>query len=115
MQRLTEFGARERPASPRRLILRLVMLDLTHDFFKKLADSLDDPVVGKDTVHEVERPLNDEEQGATGRESPDPAALCLLRNMFLLLDQWDRTMHKGFDQSQDSSETCAITVDLKSP
>ena len=89
------------------------MLDLTQDFFEKLADSFDDsPAHGK-TAHEIELKLNDE-KGTTGGESLDPAALCSLRNMFLLLDDWDRTMHKVSDQSQDSSETCTITVDLKS-
>jgi hypothetical protein len=89
----TEVGARERPASPRRLVLRLVMLDLTHDFFKKLADSLDDSPAREKAVHEIELPLNDEKQGTTGGEPIDPAALCQLRNMFLLLDEWDHTIH----------------------
>ena len=90
------------------------MLDLTQDFFKRLADSLDDSPACREATHEIELTLTDENQGTTGGESLDPAALCLLRNMFLLLDEWDRTMHKGFDQSQDSSETCAIAIDLKS-
>jgi len=91
------------------------MLDLTHDFFKKLADSLDDSPACHKMVHEVELPFNDEKQGTTGGESLDPTALCSFRNMFLLLDEWDRTMHKVSDQSQDSSEMCEIAVDLKSP
>jgi hypothetical protein len=90
------------------------MLDLTHDFFKKLADSPDDSPACREATHEIEQTLTDENQGTTGEESLDPAALCSLRNMFLLLDEWDRTMQKVSDQSQDSSETCAITVDLKS-
>lgn len=93
MPRLTELGARERPASPRRLVLRLVMLDLTQDFFKKLADSLDDPPACGKAAHEVELALTDKNQGTTGGESLDSTALRSLRNMFLLLDQWDRTMH----------------------
>jgi len=101
--------------SPRRLVLRLVMLDLTEDFFKKLAESLDDSPAHEKTAHEIELKLNDEKQAATGGESLDSAALCLLRNMFLLLDDWHRTMQKVCDQPEDSSETCAITVDLKSP
>ena len=110
----TELGARERPASPRRLILRLVMYDLTHDFFKKLADSLDHSPACEKAVHAIELPLNDEKQETTGGEPIDPAALCQLRTMFLLLDEWDHTMQRVSDQSQDFSETCAITVDLKS-
>lgn len=106
MQRLTELGDRKRPASPRRLTLRLVMLDLTQDFFKKLADSPDDSLSRDKTVHEIELPLNDEKQGTTGGESLDFAALCQLRNMFLLLDEWDRTMQEVSDQFHESSESC---------
>jgi len=115
MQRLTELGARDRPASSRRLVLRLVMYDLTQDLLKKLADSPDDSLSRDKTAREIELPLNDEKQRTTGGESLDPAALCSLRNMFLLLDEWDCTMHKVSDQSQDSSEMCEIAVDLKSP
>lgn len=114
MPRLTERGSRERPVSPRRLVLRLVMLDLTQDFFKKLAESLDDSPAHEKTAHEIELKLNDEKQATTGGESLDSAALCSLRNMFLLLDDWDRTMQEVSDQSQESSESYEITVDLKS-
>lgn len=114
MPRLTDLGARDKPASPRRLVLRFVMLDLTQDFFKKLADYPDVSPACREATHEIELTLTDENQGTTGGESLDPTALRSLRNMFLLLDEWDHTIQTVSDQSQDSSETRAITVDLKS-
>lgn len=43
MPRHIQFGARKRTASPRRLVLRVFMLDLSQGFFKTLAGSFDDP------------------------------------------------------------------------
>ena len=95
MPRHIQFGARKTSASPRRLVLRSVMLDLTNGFFKKLADSFDDPPFQEQRLRAVQTfdlPLAEEKQETTERESLDAAAISSLRDMFLLLDDWDRNL-----------------------
>ncbi len=95
MPRHIQFGARKTSASPRRLVLRFVMRDLTNGFFKKLADPFDDPPFQEQrlrAVQTIDLPLGEEKQETIGRESLDAAAISALRDMFLLLDDWDHNL-----------------------
>ncbi len=97
MPRHIQFGARKASASPRRLVLRLVMLDLTNGFFKKLADSFDDPPFQEQrsrAVQTFDLPLAEEKQETTGGENLNATALSSFRNLFLLLDDWDRNLRE---------------------
>ncbi len=114
MPRHTQFGVRRSTASPRRLVLRLVMLDLSNGFFKKLADSFDDPSSQEQkvrTTQTFELPLTEEGQETTGGATLDAAAICSLRSMFLLLDEWDRKLQRR--KTEKSSEKCGISIDTK--
>ena len=114
MPRHTQFGVRRSTASPRRLVLRLVMLDLSQGFFKKLADSFDAPPSHEQkarTTQTFELPLTEERQETTGGATLDAAAIGSLRSMFLLLDEWDRTLQER--KSENSSEECEISIDTK--
>lgn len=68
MPRHPQFDVRRRTASPRRLVLRLVMLDLSNGFFRKLADSFDE-VSDKEQTHSstqtFELPLTETKQETT--------------------------------------------------
>jgi hypothetical protein len=95
MPRHIQFGARKASASPRRLVLRLVMFDLGNGFLKKLADSFDDPPVQDQSPRAVQTfdlPLHEEMQETTGGETLNTAAISSFRNMFRLLDDWDRNL-----------------------
>ncbi len=114
MPRHTQFGVRRSTASPRRLVLRLVMLDLSQGFFKKLADSFDDPPLQEQescVTQTFELPLTEEEQETTGAVTLDASAVCSLRSMFLLLDEWDRALQGA--KTENSSEECEISIDTK--
>ena len=115
MPRHTQLGMRRSTASPRRLVLRLVMFDLSQGFFKKLADSFDDPPLPEHkagTTQTFELPLAEEKQETTGGATLDAAAIGSLRCMFLLLDEWDRKLHTE-KTNENSSEQCEILVDTK--
>lgn len=95
MPRHIQFGARKASASPRRLVLRLFMFDLGDGFFKKLAESFDDPPFHDQSPRAIQTfdlPLAEEKQETTGGGSLNAAAISSLRNMFLLLDDWDRNL-----------------------
>jgi hypothetical protein len=97
MPRHTQFGMRKSTASPRRLVLRLVMLDLSNGFFKKLADSFDDSSLQEQQsriTQTFELPLTEEKQETTEGVTLDASAVCSLRSMFLLLDEWDRELER---------------------
>ncbi len=114
MPRHTQLGVRRSTASPRRLVLRLVMLDLSQGFFKKLADSFDDAPLQEQkprSTQECELSLTEEKQETTGGTTLDAASICSLRSMFLLLDEWDRALLKG--KTEKSSEECGISIDTK--
>jgi hypothetical protein len=90
------------------------MLDLSQGFFKRLAESFEDPVARNEGVRPtqtIELPLTEEMQETTGREKLDTADLRSLRKMFLLLDEWDRAMQEAPHGTQNSSEECEIAVD----
>ncbi|HEV3481442.1 MAG TPA: hypothetical protein VGR97_03850 [Candidatus Acidoferrales bacterium] len=115
MPRHIQFGARKRTASPRRLVLRLVMLDLSQGFFKKLADSFDDAPLQEQkarTTQTFELPLTEEQQQTTGGATLDAASIRSLRSMFLLLDEWDRKLSTE-RTDENSSRQCEILVDTK--
>src|SRR6185437_2022174 len=114
MPRHTQFGVRKRTASPRRLVLRLVMLDLSNGFFKKLADSFDDsssPEQRVPATQTFELPLTEEKQETTAGATLDAAAIGSLRSMFLLLDEWDRELERR--KAEKSSGECEISIDTK--
>ena len=115
MPRHTQLGVRRSTASPRRLVLRLVMLDLSNGFFKKLAESFDDPSLPEQkarTTQTYELPLVEEKQETTGAATLDAASIRSLRSMFLLLDEWDRKLHTE-KTNENSSNQCEILVDTK--
>ncbi|HKV78507.1 MAG TPA: hypothetical protein VJP02_10220 [Candidatus Sulfotelmatobacter sp.] len=114
MPRHSQFGVRKSIASPRRLVLRLVMFDLSQGFFKKLADSFDDSPFDEQRPHTtqtLELPLTEERQETTGEATLDAAAIHSLRSMFLLLDDWDRTLQTR--RTEKSFENCEISIDTK--
>lgn len=114
MPRHTQFGERRSTASPRRLVLRLVMLDLSNGFFKKLADSFDDFPLQEQkapTTQTFELPLTEEKQETTGGTTLDAAAIGSLRSMFLLLDEWERELERR--KAEKSSKECEISIDTK--
>lgn len=114
MPRHTQFGVRRSTASPRRLVLRLVMLDLSNGFFKKLAESFDDPPSQEcraGTTQTFELPLTEERQETTGGATLDASSIRSLRSMFLLLDEWDHALHRK--NAENSSEECEISIDTK--
>jgi len=114
MPRHTQFGVRRSTASPRRLVLRLVMLDLSQDFFKKLADSFDDlPSEEQQSrkAHTFELPLTEEKQETTAGATFDAAAIGSLRSMFLLLDEWDRNLSER--KAENSYNESEILIDTK--
>ncbi|MHB8527440.1 MAG: hypothetical protein ACYDD2_14970 [Candidatus Acidiferrales bacterium] len=95
--------------------MRLVMLDLSQGFFKTLADSFDDAPLQEQkaqTTQTFELPLTEEKQETTEGATLDAAAICSLRSMFLLLDEWDRKLHTE-KTSENSSKQCEILVDTK--
>lgn len=57
-------------------------------------------------------PLTKERPEIAAGATLNAEALHALRSMFLLLDEWDRALQHD---SSDSSQDCAIAVDLKSP
>jgi len=114
MPRHIQFGARKASASPRRLVLRLFMFDLGNRFFKKLADSFDDPLSqdqGPGAGQMFDLPLAEEKQETTGRESLNAAAISSLRNLFLLLDDWDRSLSEK--ESGNASPKHDVLVDTR--
>ncbi|MGI0086290.1 MAG: hypothetical protein ACREBQ_14520 [Nitrososphaerales archaeon] len=114
MPRYIQSGARKSTASPRRLVLRLLMFDLSQGFFKKLADSFGDSPLQEQkprAIQTFELPLTEERQETTTGATLDSAAICSLRSMFLLLDDWDRAPQKK--NTENSSEECEIAVDTK--
>ncbi|MGH9828652.1 MAG: hypothetical protein ACREDR_35980 [Blastocatellia bacterium] len=114
MPRHIQFDARKSTASPRRLVLRLVMFDLSQGFFKKLAGSFDDSSLQERsprTTRTVELPLTEERQETTGEATLDAAGIRSFRSMFLLLDDWDRALQRK--NTENSPEECEIAVDTK--
>jgi hypothetical protein len=114
MPRHTQFGVRRSTASPRRLVLRMVMLDLSNGFFKKLADSFDDAPLQEQkprATQMFELPLTEERQETTEGATLDAAAICSLRSMFVLLDEWDRELQGR--KTENSSREYEISIDTK--
>jgi len=115
MPRHTQFGVRRSTASPRRLVLRLVMFDLSNGLFKNLADSVDDPSSQEQkapTARTFELPLTEERQETTEGATLDAPSIRSLRSMFLLLDEWDRALQQA-SAAGKSSEGCEISIDTK--
>jgi hypothetical protein len=115
MSRHIQFGTRKASASPRRLILRLVMVDLGNSFFKKLADSFDDPPFqdqSRRALQTFDLPLAEERQETTGGGSLNAAAISSLRNLFLLLDDWDRSLSEN-ESAGNASPKHEVLVDTR--
>jgi hypothetical protein len=68
--------------------------------------------VAHDQVTTFDLPLSDAADAATGGKTLDAVALCALRRMFLLLDEWD---HRNQQTAQDSSEECVTVLDTEIP
>jgi len=92
------------------------MHDLSKDFFQRLAVSPND----SSELSEVDCALG--MQGRLPTASPnttvgelalDATALRSLREMFQLLDEWDRAMAVNPSSTKKSSEKCEISVDRK--
>lgn len=112
-RRIQSVGQR-RTARPRRIVLRLAVFDLGKDFFKRLAYSFDDPPAEEQAppaTQTFDLPLQEGKQGTTGGENLDAAALGSLRDMFLLLDDWDRKLRerKTADNSSPKHESLVDT------
>ena len=115
MPRHIQFGTRKASASPRRLVLRLFMFDLTNGFFKKLADSFDDPPSHDQSprvAQTFDLPLTEEKQETTGGESLNAAAISSLRNLFFLLDDWDRNLLEK-KTAENHSQKHQVLVDTR--
>ena len=115
MPRHIQFDARKASASPRRLVLRLFMFDLGNGFFKKLADSFDDPPIqdqSRRALRTFVLPLAEEKRETTGGENLNAAAISSLRNLFLLLDDWDRNLCER-KTAETSSQKHQVLVDTR--
>lgn len=109
-----KLGMHKRTASPRRLLLRLIMLDLSNGFFRNLADSFDGPPIEThkaSATPRLELPLTETKQETTEGTTLDPASIRSLRSMFLLLDEWDHPSEER--KSNNSSESYEISIDSK--
>ncbi len=113
MPRHIQFRARKSTASPRRLVLRPVMFDLSQGFFKKVSDSSDDSSQDQQSrsTQTFELPLTQERQETTEGATLDASSIRSLRSMFLLLDDWDRALPRK--NAENSPEECEISVDTK--
>jgi hypothetical protein len=85
------------------------MYDLSKDFFQRLAICSDEPPLSS------QEPCTPGTQGPYPTEPPsvnteesalDAAALGSLRQLFLLLDEWDRAMTNNPSSTEDSSAEC---------
>jgi hypothetical protein len=87
--------------------LRLVIYDLSKDFFQRLAVCSDDPPLPshEPCISGMQEPLPTESQNAATEGTVlDAAALRSLQQMFLLLDEWDRAMTNSPSSTQHSSK-----------
>jgi hypothetical protein len=110
-RRQSQFGRRKNAASPRRLASRLVMHDLSKDFFQRLADSRNDSLGLSEiacTPRTRERTHIEPPNATTEGTVLDVAAVRSLHQMFLLLDEWDRTMEINPSSKEKSCEECDI-------
>ncbi|MHB8527020.1 MAG: hypothetical protein ACYDD2_12785 [Candidatus Acidiferrales bacterium] len=90
------------------------MFDLSNGFFKKLADSFDDPPLQEPkapATETFELPLTEEKQETTEGATLDAPSIRSLRSMFLLLDEWDRALQGR--KTRDPSDECEISIDTK--
>jgi hypothetical protein len=107
-----QLAARKRSASSRWLALRLLIDSFPVELLREeLRNSRDEaPPVAHHQVTTFELPLSDAADEATGGNTLDAAALCALRRMFLLLDEWD---HRNQQTAQDSSDAYMTVLDTK--
>lgn len=108
-----QIEMRKRTASPQRLVLRLIMFDLSQGFFKKLAESFDDLTSEEQQFRKAqtfELPLTEEQQETTAGTALDAASIRSLRSMFLLLNEWDRALQSS--QKEGSSGEINIEIRL---
>jgi hypothetical protein len=111
-----QLGARKRSASSRWLGLRLLIDSFPVEMLREeLRNSHDEAPALPVAHHQVttfEIPLSDAADAATGGETLDATALCALRRMFLLLDEWDR---RNQQTPQDSFEEYVTVLDTEIP
>jgi hypothetical protein len=103
----SQFGRRKNAASPRRLALRHVTHDVLQNFVQQSAVGPNNSTVPSqksNTLGTREQipigPLDVTSSGA----ALDGTALRSLREMFLLLDEWDRATTNNSSSAQHSSE-----------
>jgi hypothetical protein len=110
-----QLGKRRRSASSQWLGLRLLIDSFPVELLREeLRNSRDEapPPVAHDQVTTFDLPLSDAADAATGGKTLDAAALCALRRMFLLLDEWDR---RSQQTARGSSETYVTVLDTEIP
>ena len=108
-----QLGKRRRSASSRWLGLRLLIDSFPVELLREeLRNSRDEapPPVAHDQVTTFDLTLSDAADAATGGKTLDAAALCALRRMFLLLDEWD---HRNQQTAQDSSDAYMTVLDTE--
>jgi hypothetical protein len=106
-------GKHRRSASSRWLGFRLLIDSFPVELLREeLRNSCDEasPPVAHDQVTTFDLPLSDAADAATGGKTLDAAALCALRRMFLLLDEWDR---RSQQTARGSSETYVTVLDTE--
>jgi len=110
-----QLGARRRSASSRWLGLCLLVNSFPVEMLREeLRNSHDEapPPVAHHQVTTFDLPLTHAADAATGGKTLDAAALCALRRMFLLLDEWDRRNQRT---ARNSSEECVTVLDTEIP
>jgi hypothetical protein len=111
----TQSGARKRSASSRRLTLRLLVYSFPVEMLRELKNPHDEapsPLTPHGHTTKFDLPLSDAADAATGGRTLDAAALCALRRMFLILDEWDR---RSQQTAQDCSEEYVTVLDTEIP
>ena len=103
----SQFDRRKNAASPRRLALRLVVRDVSKDFFHQSA------VGPNNSTGTPERPPAESPSIATDGVVLDVASLRSLNQMFLLLDEWDCEIANRPSSAKNSSQERELFVDRK--
>ncbi len=110
---------RDRPykpsATPKRLVLRLMVTSFPLEMLQQLADSWDDLSPQEELQPSTDRfppPLHDTQE-TTGEVRLDAAALQSFRTVFLLLDEWDQAAQPDANKLQASCSETETLVDTK--
>ncbi len=110
---ILQLGERKKPASSRWLALRLLIDSFPVELLRELRNSYEEapsPPTSHGHPTTLDLALSDAADAATGGRTLDAAALCALRRMFLLLDEWDR---RSQQTARGSSETYVTVLDTE--